>query len=1452
MVLDNMEKKHQISEVKTDVRLLLECLKCQVDNPSAMKQAFRTLANIFNNIGTDEIKDYFRDLGGLDFITTFNKTVTNVEVKEAAIFCLGCAVENNIYSQKELTTIAQFMNLHKTLSDEKSTMRLKHASSYLLLTLVSNNGLGQSLAKKSLCLSDLLSLLRTSLPSVGKTDCWFDDAGTTGLELWSSVAAALCMCVNNPQNEENQRVCGFVLPYVFTVIQQHDSDVIRPLLSFIRFTVANNDTNQKQVKRCGGLNVLSDKLNQCIGKPIDRLSIQFINTIDACITDNVENAEEIGRLETVKSMVKLLDTDKISQDEKLQIVVTLVHAVEMSDQNKIHILEESGLFALMKSLNDIESGDEELFKAIKYLLQLCTKKTEEEPQNETAEMLDILKKTEAMHKNSGLLLLHKINELSDRLQSFEEESAREFEQVTSPVSCSSEYHVNDLNNNSRYMPQNSESKRVLQFPSSVGTPNKYGISGNCISSASTPCSEFKRKKIRLLSGNQDVQGNHLNGFVQRTPSKLYLMQDIRNEMIPSNMYQTLQKHPQNCHQAVNENFTPIKSFYRENGDMEEYSRMNDFVQPQNNAVDNRTLPSHLRSTPNSKATYLDNMDCQTNHYPPNFEDHLRQNQNSSGIDNQLSRNGNENIKNAYYNEVELSRLKPTIESDLNLEQREYQQYLNDSIHCQRPDDNFAVRGLNDSFIARVLDDSSIARVPEKIYSGRKQGNSFSLKDSANDLPISGPGRQRTTDPHVRSFGRSEGYQQMNEKGDDTYRMEANCAVKNLKEVFDYDHKSGVISQFSCHDKSIKQHFENSQVTHQNPTNDQHGQRDEIRQKAQRKENDLELHSANMEGPLYLVESVQHIEKLGTEIDINNNLTNPDDKNITIDYKHKKKKASLGQSLNLEKKSNEVESVFLQGKQEKNRSTTKPKKYEIRIIESEPKDKQNVVEVEKFLDGGSNGNHIPESCLDNSQGDGHEDTQEQDRNNTSLEREQGSNSFKSKKLDKVSHKLPLQKSKPKDTTPKLSQTQLNCKQNGTTPRLSETQFKSKSNGTTPRLRQNPLKKTENIDSSACPEERTVTDFGNDASLSLSVRKQKNSKAFDDDKFLKPVGRPLRPKTKTSVRRAEPFWKRSFNGYDSDSDCLSSGDEGSVFDKELVQTARHSIQPCGSRNSFLPLTPIHRKIAPSSGSLSTVSNTRVLNIKPCRYQQSICSSPGSSYTDTSISSSSPTNSPERSCPGCIGVKLNSRTFNIVLETSSFTCPSHRGIRQLERQYIKSLPPNTSGKVKRKPVFPLTGNQKRGLEVYDFSSDSNDGELTPPERMRDDLTVPSQLRQVFNGKRRRRVSFTEEEIQNLVNGVNSFGKSWALILQNFEFHESRTQVDLKDKYRGIEKKSGIIRSTPKPGRGKPFSMCEDRRLLRGVKQHGYNWKTILGSSTFSKERTSEDLRNRWRTLHRKHMKL
>lgn len=48
-------------------------------------------------------------------------------------------------------------------------------------------------------------------------------------------------------------------------------------------------------------------------------------------------------------------------------------------------------------------------------------------------------------------------------------------------------------------------------------------------------------------------------------------------------------------------------------------------------------------------------------------------------------------------------------------------------------------------------------------------------------------------------------------------------------------------------------------------------------------------------------------------------------------------------------------------------------------------------------------------------------------------------------------------------------------------------------------------------------------------------------------------------------------------------------------------------------------------------------------------------------------------------------------------------------------------------------------------------------------------------------------------------------------------------------------------------PFSMCEERRLMRGVMQFGYSWKTILNSYKFANVRTADDLRNKWRSMNK-----
>ena len=84
------------------------------------------------------------------------------------------------------------------------------------------------------------------------------------------------------------------------------------------------------------------------------------------------------------------------------------------------------------------------------------------------------------------------------------------------------------------------------------------------------------------------------------------------------------------------------------------------------------------------------------------------------------------------------------------------------------------------------------------------------------------------------------------------------------------------------------------------------------------------------------------------------------------------------------------------------------------------------------------------------------------------------------------------------------------------------------------------------------------------------------------------------------------------------------------------------------------------------------------------------------------------------GCIpsipGLKLNSRTFNIVLETHPFTCQYHRTIREVERQFIKSIPRKSCTKKRRTflPYLSEDDKEERGLSVYEMSTDSEHEEV------------------------------------------------------------------------------------------------------------------------------------------------
>ena len=77
---------------------------------------------------------------------------------------------------------------------------------------------------------------------------------------------------------------------------------------------------------------------------------------------------------------------------------------------------------------------------------------------------------------------------------------------------------------------------------------------------------------------------------------------------------------------------------------------------------------------------------------------------------------------------------------------------------------------------------------------------------------------------------------------------------------------------------------------------------------------------------------------------------------------------------------------------------------------------------------------------------------------------------------------------------------------------------------------------------------------------------------------------------------------------------------------------------------------------------------------------------------------------------GPQLNSRTYNIALETSGATCPLHRKLRAIERRYIRELKLSGAkkGAVTRplrvlNTITPLRSVRRcqRDVNVYDFPS-------------------------------------------------------------------------------------------------------------------------------------------------------
>uniref|UniRef100_A0A3B5N180 Telomere repeat binding bouquet formation protein 1 n=1 Tax=Xiphophorus couchianus TaxID=32473 RepID=A0A3B5N180_9TELE len=359
----------QVWTTKTDLSLLLECVKFQMKCPESQKQALLTIHSICEK--REDNVDLLRELGGVAFLYNLSKS-SNVHshVKETALFTLGTLAEANVYCKNSLCRKDIFTDIAGHLQED-SSLNKKRVSVYLLFVLVAHNKLGQTLAQTTGCLEILMDLFRYSkdnLRTVSQT-----------YQLWTSVSSALCGSVNNPQNEEGQRICVAAFPIVKTWLQQisvPSTETFQPICSFIAMTVSNNSYVQESFAACGGLETLTLALLRVVSAADTsllsrQLSVVIVKTLSACITDNSNLAAGLAQYGLVYHLFFLLTSSHLDPDDRLSVLLTIGECTEASEEHQSQLVDCGGLPIMITFLT--EDSSEEVRKAATFILHTCKK-----------------------------------------------------------------------------------------------------------------------------------------------------------------------------------------------------------------------------------------------------------------------------------------------------------------------------------------------------------------------------------------------------------------------------------------------------------------------------------------------------------------------------------------------------------------------------------------------------------------------------------------------------------------------------------------------------------------------------------------------------------------------------------------------------------------------------------------------------------------------------------------------------------------------------------------------------------------------------------------------------------------------------------------------------------------------------------------------------------------------
>ncbi|XP_071784088.1 uncharacterized protein [Asterias amurensis] len=400
----DLELEEKTTETRTDLKLLLDCLQCHENDVEVQRDTLFTIANMCS--GSEEAQEVCRETGAINIVLDLLTTGKDA-VKIAAMYMLGCACEKNVFSQKRLCTKAVFKFLYCQLSSTDSSNNLKRVAAYLVLCLVTNNGEGQNLARKTKCLHTILTLFRMFHPSAdsirlpGQMGQMKTQTKDDQLELWTCVTSALSGCVNNPQNDENQQLCAMTFPTAVALLNKtKDPTIIRQTASYLSLSVANSVCNQVRFGIIGGIEVLVSLLKGVIVNLLTNphhdyvlAALQLANLFVSCITGCEQNHARLVNLNVIPLLLQLLEMSVIDTEYKVNIILTLGRLTEKCERSQRQLLENEGLGLLIQIMS--KNKDEEFNKAAMYLLSSCAdivSRLEEECQIKRSEVLTSMKK----------------------------------------------------------------------------------------------------------------------------------------------------------------------------------------------------------------------------------------------------------------------------------------------------------------------------------------------------------------------------------------------------------------------------------------------------------------------------------------------------------------------------------------------------------------------------------------------------------------------------------------------------------------------------------------------------------------------------------------------------------------------------------------------------------------------------------------------------------------------------------------------------------------------------------------------------------------------------------------------------------------------------------------------------------------------------------------------------